>query len=83
MLTVGCGDRAADVFHPIVTPHDEALEASGDPWTSAGGSDAPDECHGSGADAVRHASRGPVETILDEVRTACRNVRSAMRDLWR
>ena len=77
MLTTRLGDREAAVFHRSVTPHDEAPEASG------GSMDEPGDGHGSGADAARHAGATSVEILLDEVRTACRNVRDAMRDLWR
>jgi hypothetical protein len=82
MLTIARGDRAAAVFHRVVTPHDQAPEASGGSMDERDRSDAP-EGHGSGVDAARHAGATSVESLLDEVRTACRNVRDAMRDLWR
>jgi hypothetical protein len=83
MLTTPCGDRAAAVFHQTVTPHDEAPESSGESVDERDRSDAAGEGHGSGVDAAWHAGATSVETLLDEVRTACRNVRDAMRDLWR
>jgi len=83
MLTTARGDRAVAVFHPVVTPHDEAPDTSGGSMDERELSDAPGEGHGSGVDAARHAGAPSVESLLDEVRTACRNVRDAMRDLWR
>jgi hypothetical protein len=42
------------------------------------------EPHGEGVDAGRRADATPsVETVLKEVRAACRHVRDAFRDLWR
>jgi hypothetical protein len=83
MLTTPRGDCALGVFHRVVTPYDEAPEASGGSMDECERSDARGEGYGSGADAARHAGATSVENLLDEVRTACRNVRDAWRDLWR
>jgi hypothetical protein len=66
------------VFRAPVPAEDEARDPSGDTI------DLPDRVGGDGqGDAQRHADAAAIETLLDDMRAACRRVRDAWSELWR
>jgi hypothetical protein len=66
------------VFRAVVPAEDEATDLSGDTI------DHHERVRGDGlGDAERHADVAAVETLLDDMRSACRRVRDAWSELWR
>jgi hypothetical protein len=76
--TIAGANPSPVVFRALVPAEDEAREPSGDTI------DHHDRVGGDGrGDAERHADAAAVETLLDDMRAACRRVRDAWSELWR
>jgi hypothetical protein len=70
------------VFRALVPAEDEATELWGD--TIDHHERARPDVGGDGqGDAERRAAAAAVETLLDDMRAACRRVRDAWSELWR
>ena len=70
------------MFGAVVLGDDDARHASGEAIDDHARAHVTVEGDGEG-DAERHANAAGVETLLDEMREACRRVRAAWSELWR